>query len=85
VGVAALGALVPTGGAIGASPQEYVDGMHSALAVGAGVAFVAAIGAAALLRSRRAHVAVEPEPAHVAVEPEPAPLAVEPEPAPLPA
>ena len=36
VGVAALGALVPAGAALGdGSPQSYVDGFHDALWVGA--------------------------------------------------
>ena len=36
VGVAALGALVPAGAALGdGSPQAYVDGFHDALWVGA--------------------------------------------------
>ena len=36
VGVAALGALIPAGAALGAgSPQAYVDGLHDALWVGA--------------------------------------------------
>src|SRR5207247_11116550 len=42
VGVAALGALVPAGSALGGgSPQKYVDGMHNALFPGAGLAAVA--------------------------------------------
>ena len=42
VGVAALGALVPAGAALGeGSPQAYVDGLHDALWVGAVVALAA--------------------------------------------
>ena len=51
VGVAALGALVPAGAALGdGSPQSYVDGFHDALWVGA----VLAAG------GRRRHGAADP-------------------------
>jgi EmrB/QacA subfamily drug resistance transporter len=51
VGVAALGALVPAGSALGGgSPTKYVDGLHNALFAGAGLAAVAAIAAAVLIR-----------------------------------
>ena len=54
VGVAALGALVPAGAAFGdGSPQAYVDGMRNALWVGAGLAVVAAVATALLIRGRR--------------------------------
>ena len=60
VGVAALGALVPAGAALGeGSAQSYVDGLHDALWVGAVVALAAAIATALLIRGRRrdeAHV-----------------------------
>ena len=55
VGVAALGALIPAEAALGGgSPIAYVDGLHDALWVSTGVAFVGAIAAAALIRSNRA-------------------------------
>jgi MFS family permease len=51
VGVAALGALVPAGAALGdGSPQAYVDGMHDALWVGAVLAVAAAAATAVLIR-----------------------------------
>jgi EmrB/QacA subfamily drug resistance transporter len=67
VGVAALGALVPAGAALGAgSPQAYVDGLHDALWVGAVVATAAAAATALLIRSRRPDDAAVP--GDVAVE-----------------
>ncbi|MEA2284482.1 MAG: hypothetical protein QOJ21_525 [Solirubrobacteraceae bacterium] len=52
VGVAALGALIPAESALsGGSAQGYVDGLHTALWVGAGVALLGAAAAAALIRS----------------------------------
>jgi predicted MFS family arabinose efflux permease len=54
VGVAALGALVPAGAALGdGSAQSYVDGLHDALWVGAVVALAAAIATALLIRGDR--------------------------------
>ncbi len=54
VGVAALGALVPAGAALGdGSPQSYVDGLHDALWVGAVLAFAAAAATALLIRAPR--------------------------------
>ena len=54
VGIAALGALVPAHAALGhGSAQAFVDGLHNALVVGAGLAALGALGTAALLRSRR--------------------------------
>ena len=54
VGVAALGALVPAGAALGeGSPQAYVDGLHDALLAGAGVALAAAVATALLIRGHR--------------------------------
>ena len=61
VGVAALGALVPAGAALGAgSPHACVDGFHDALWVGSAVALTCAGATAVLLRPRRtvAHDAV---------------------------
>jgi predicted MFS family arabinose efflux permease len=53
VGVAALGALVPAGAALGdGSPQSYVDGFHDALWVGAVLALAAAAASALLIRGR---------------------------------
>jgi EmrB/QacA subfamily drug resistance transporter len=50
VGVAALGALVPAGSALGGgSPAKYVDGLQNALFAGAGLAAVAAVAAAVLI------------------------------------
>jgi EmrB/QacA subfamily drug resistance transporter len=54
VGVAALGALVPAGSALGGgSPADYVSGLHHALLTGAAVAAVGAIAAGVLIRSPR--------------------------------
>jgi hypothetical protein len=60
VGVAALGALVPAGSALGGgSPQKYVDGLQNALLAGAGLAAVAAVAAGVLIgRSSVQHDAV---------------------------
>jgi EmrB/QacA subfamily drug resistance transporter len=53
VGVAALGALIPAGDLLrGGSAAEYVDGMHTAMLAGAGLAAAGAI-AGALLITRR--------------------------------
>ena len=50
IGVAGLGALVPADAALGGgSPQAYVDGMHNALLVGAGLAAVCAVVAGFLI------------------------------------
>jgi predicted MFS family arabinose efflux permease len=54
VGVAALGALVPAGAALGdGSPQSYVDGMHDALWVGAVLCIAAAVATALLIRGHQ--------------------------------
>ena len=67
VGVAALGALIPAGAALGAgSPQAYVDGLHDALWVGVAVALAAAV-ATALLIGRQSGA-----PAVVKLAPDPA-------------
>ena len=52
VGVAGLGVLIPTSGALGGNPAAFVDGLHDALLVGAGVALAGAIAAAVLIRRR---------------------------------
>jgi EmrB/QacA subfamily drug resistance transporter len=62
VGVAALGALIPAEAAFGdGSPQSYVDGLHNALLVGAGVAAVGAIAAFLLISKRFGAAAPAPE------------------------
>jgi EmrB/QacA subfamily drug resistance transporter len=70
VGVAALGALVPAGAALGGgSPAKYVDGLHNALFAGAGLAAVAAVAAAVLIRGEaHAEVVELPADAELAVE-----------------
>jgi EmrB/QacA subfamily drug resistance transporter len=69
VGVAALGALVPAEAALGAgSPAAYVDGLHQAALVGAGLALLGAIAAAALIRPRKARVADQPAAPALALE-----------------
>ncbi|MGZ6644221.1 MAG: MFS transporter [Solirubrobacteraceae bacterium] len=68
VGVAALGALVPAGAALGGDPQAYVDGLHTALWVSAATAGVGAIAAALLIaapkRSERIPADLVPEGAY---------------------
>ncbi|HEU4973941.1 MAG TPA: MFS transporter [Baekduia sp.] len=63
VGVAALGALVPAGAVLGdgGSAAGYVDGLHTALWVGALVCVAGATVAWALLGDRRAVPDVAPE------------------------
>jgi MFS family permease len=62
VGVAALGALVPAGAALGeGSPESYVSGMHDALWAGAALCVVAAVGAWVLIRQPRGAEAAEAE------------------------
>ena len=66
VGVAALGALIPAGAALGdGPPQAYVDGLHDALWVGAVVALACAVATALLVRGARRDAEV---PAEVALE-----------------
>jgi MFS family permease len=61
VGIAALGALVPAGAALGdGSPQAYVDGFRDALWVGAVLAVVAAAATAMLIRGHRGDEAEVP-------------------------
>jgi EmrB/QacA subfamily drug resistance transporter len=64
VGVAALGALIPSGAAFGdGSAQSYVDGMREALVVGGVFALLCAAAAGVLFRLRSARFAeraVEP-------------------------
>jgi EmrB/QacA subfamily drug resistance transporter len=66
VGVAAFGAMVPATGALGGGDaQGYVDGLHTALLVGAVVAGVGAVASARLLGlgRRRSSVGAVPQPA----------------------
>jgi EmrB/QacA subfamily drug resistance transporter len=52
VGVAALGAMIPTAAGLGASdPSGFVDGLRTALYAGAGLAAVCTVGAAWLIGS----------------------------------
>ena len=52
VGVAALGALIPSDSALGGSAVEYVDGLHDALFAGAGLAALGAVASALLIGVR---------------------------------
>ena len=71
VGVAALGALVPAGAALGGGdPQAYVDGMNDALMVGAVLCVAGAIASLLLIRGGvRSTVG---DPVEGALAPEPA-------------
>jgi EmrB/QacA subfamily drug resistance transporter len=61
VGVAALGALVPAGAALGGgSAQAYVDGLRDALWAGSALAAAGAVAAFVLIRSSRAARQVVP-------------------------
>jgi EmrB/QacA subfamily drug resistance transporter len=63
VGVALFGALIPGAAALGqGSPESFVDGMHTALIVGAVMAAIGAIASAKLIAVRRAGARVEPLP-----------------------
>jgi EmrB/QacA subfamily drug resistance transporter len=67
VGVAALGALIPSDGVLGdpGGAASFVDGLHDALLVGAGLAAVGAVAAALLIpRHFGAPPEVEELPAH---------------------
>jgi predicted MFS family arabinose efflux permease len=56
VGIAGLGALIPSAAGIGgSSPQEFVDGLHNAFFVGAGLAAVAAVASFFLIRKDNVH------------------------------
>src|SRR3954462_4053669 len=71
VGVAALGAMIPTAALAHGDKTSYVNGLHNALAVGAGLAAVGAVAAAYLIRpvlqARRAPAGVQV--AEVALQP----------------
>jgi len=69
VGVAALGAMIPAEAALGGgSPAEYVDGLHTALFAGAGLALAGAIAAGLLIRSPRRDEHAIAVPAQLAAE-----------------
>jgi EmrB/QacA subfamily drug resistance transporter len=52
VGVAGLGALIPTGAGLGAgNPGAFVDGLHHAMLAGAGLAAASAVAAFFLIRN----------------------------------
>jgi hypothetical protein len=50
VGVAALGAMIPTTALAKGDVTSYVDGLHNALVVGGALAVIGAIAAAYLIR-----------------------------------
>jgi dipeptide/tripeptide permease len=50
VGVAALGAMIPTSALAHGDVHSYVGGLHNALVVGGGVAAIGAVAAAYLIR-----------------------------------
>jgi EmrB/QacA subfamily drug resistance transporter len=70
VGVAALGALIPAGSALGGSPAAYVGGLHDALFAGAALALVGAVAAGLLIGVRRETRPAVPE-VRAEVVPEP--------------
>jgi predicted MFS family arabinose efflux permease len=65
VGVAALGALIPTGAAFGSDHAGYVSGLHEALWVGAALSLAGAVACWAVLpRAQKAPMGeLAPEPA----------------------
>ncbi|HET6507541.1 MAG TPA: MFS transporter [Baekduia sp.] len=73
VGVAALGALVPAGAALGGGdPQSYVDGLHHALWVCTAVCLVGAVACWAVLRDLPLGAPAEAEPTGPTAVAEPA-------------
>jgi EmrB/QacA subfamily drug resistance transporter len=69
VGIAALGALVPANAALGGDPQAYVDGLSTAMLVGAGIAAVGSVAAFTLIRpSRRPATAADLASSRLAAE-----------------
>jgi EmrB/QacA subfamily drug resistance transporter len=69
IGVAAYGVLVPTGAALGhGSSASFVNGLHEALWIGAGVAAVGAVAAVKLIgmKVRTAHPEPTPVPEAIA-------------------
>jgi hypothetical protein len=70
VGVAALGALVPAGAALGGGdPQSYVDGMHDALWVCAAICVVGAVACWVVLRDLAVGGEAAEDPAAAGPEP----------------
>jgi MFS family permease len=73
VGVAALGAMIPTSALAHGDVHSYVGGLHNALVVGGAVAAFGAVAAAYLVRpvlkSRRESAAVAVQVSEVALEP----------------
>ena len=62
VGVAAFGAMIPSSAGLGlTNPTAFVDGLHTALLVGAGLAAVGALASARLLGLARAGGAAVPQ------------------------
>ena len=61
LGVAALGAMIPASAGLGAAdPSGFVDGLHTALFAGAGLAIVGAVASWMLIRTRRERDVVVP-------------------------
>ncbi|MFL5830858.1 MAG: MFS transporter [Solirubrobacteraceae bacterium] len=56
IGIAALGTLVPAGGAFGGNPAAYVSGFHHALIAGTALAAVCAVATGVLLLGMRGWV-----------------------------
>ena len=68
IGVAAYGVLVPAGAALGhGSSASFVNGLHDALWIGAGVAAVGAVVAAKLIGARTPAPVAAPTPAPEAI------------------
>jgi EmrB/QacA subfamily drug resistance transporter len=76
VGVAALGAMIPAADAFGGNPQNYVDGLHTAMWTCVAVCAVGAVAAVVLIRGKfaanQSEEAAEPV---VALEPVAEPVA----------
>src|SRR5215208_3625945 len=72
IGIAAFGAFVPAGAAVGhGSPDAYVTGLHHAFAVGGAVGVAVLVGVRAVRRpaARRPHVQAVPSLRRVACDP----------------
>jgi uncharacterized protein with von Willebrand factor type A (vWA) domain len=68
VGVAGLGALIPSAAGLGSgTPEKIVDGLHNAMLAGAGLAAASAVAAFFLIRKVHLHEAVEAFPAELAL------------------
>jgi EmrB/QacA subfamily drug resistance transporter len=61
VGVAGLGVLIPTAAGLGGDPSAFVDGLHDAFLVGAGIAVAGAVAAWALVRPAAAPAEIPAE------------------------